>query len=109
MTSPTPSPEKNSRPSLVLEIDQHRNHLAILEAYQLTREMYMTCPKSSSLEPGLRRTLLRLVFFLTHTKSPVLAESDRLALIQFHQNHLADALTKAPETRLLLSSHQLQD
>lgn len=95
------SATQHASPSLTLEIDQHRNHLAILESYHILRDLM--CSPSSNLSPecrqGLRRALLRIQFFLMHSNSPILTASDRLALarVQFHD--LGASLHQAEEQR----------
>lgn len=78
--------------TLVLDIDQHRLHLAILESYQLLQDLKsLQCQNPSSLQL-INRCLVRLQFFLAHSDSPILSHSDRAALARVHQHDLAQSL-----------------
>lgn len=88
-----------STSSVVLMIDEHRNHLAVQEAYNFLRDHWSSPNLNPDTYQVLRRVLLRLSFFLVHSKCPTLTESDRLALIRFQQHELARQLDQAPIQR----------
>src|SRR5829696_7184268 len=107
---PAASGTCSSSPALVLEIDQHRNHLAILETYGFLRDLHFSpsltlCRESRQL---LRKCLLRLQFFLMHSDSPILSDSDRHSLARVQYHDLASALDQAQHRRHEIQSNCLK-
>lgn len=103
MTSTTNPPTQDAgqtSPVLSLQIDQHRNHMAILESYHILTDL-LCSPTSLSPETltALRRCLLRIQFFLMHSHSPILSDSDRLALARVRFHDLGQQLSQAEELR----------
>lgn len=88
MTSPTS--QVSNHQTLVLNIDQHRNHLAILEAFRFLLEIRSEIP--STFQPQVHRALLRLQFFLVHSPSPILSHQDRRDLTRLRFHNLAEGL-----------------
>jgi hypothetical protein len=94
----------HNSPTIVLNIDQHRNHLAILECFQILSSIRSEHPPDLCL--AIDRCLMRLVFFLSHSESPLLTPSDRQALARAQQPDLLRALDHAHDLRTALSRIQ---
>lgn len=92
--------------SVVLQIDEHRNHLAILEAYNFLSDLYSSrsAIQNPEVKRALERSLLRIQFFLMHSDSPILSASDRQALARVRFHHLGQSLDRALELRREISS-----
>lgn len=103
------SPTGGANRSLVLQIDQHRNHLAILETFHILSDLFLE--PSSNLSPNsklaLQRALLRLQFFLIHLDTPILSHSDRAALARINMRELALALDRQADLRRIVHSQRL--
>jgi len=96
-------------PSLILEIDEHRNCLAILESFSILWDLL--CSPTSNLSQdssqALRRALVRIQFFLMHSRSPILSDSDRLDLARIQLGNLSQALDNAEDQRRAIHLHRL--
>jgi len=95
MDQDTESRCSSSPVSTTLGIDSNRNHLAILESYQLLQDLKSSPNLNPEVSRCLTRVLLRLHFFLIHSPSPLLTRSDREALARFHHLDLALSLDQA--------------
>jgi len=83
---------------VVLNIDEHRNHLAVQEAYDLLADL-LELPVHPDTRRYLNRVLIRLRFFLLHSKVPHLNPADRFSLLTIGQQGLATALGTAEDQR----------
>lgn len=105
----SPTLQGSPSPTAVMMIDSHRNHLAILEAFTLLLDLKssQTHSLSPELSQCLTRCLIRLQFFLIHTSSPLLSQTDRLDLARVKLHSLGGALELAPHRHEILSKIRL--